>query len=81
MSSLQNLPLRPASINLTKTALSAAATLSLSRLQTAPSEVSDTVHYALWKPTEPFEKGETLNEFSVNLKCPLPTKSKCGMNM
>ena len=67
--------------DLTKMALRAAATLSRSRLQTAPSEVNETVLSALWNPTDPFEKGETLKAFSENLKCPLPTKSKCGMNM
>ena len=62
--------------NFTKMALSTVATLSRSRLQTAPRDVSETVTSLLWKPADAFEKGDTLASFSANLKWPLPTKSR-----
>ena len=60
-------------------AFSPAAMLSLSRLQTAPRDVSETVVWPTANPAEALENGDTFMAFSANLKWPLPTKSKCGM--
>lgn len=74
------MPLLPISTNLTNSPFKQFATVSRSRFTTAETEVRETVTIFVWKALDILERGEIFESFSGNLKQPLLTKSKWGMN-